>query len=320
VTFGFLAVAFTLCIAPRARAELAVKKCLHVASYEAELDWTAGIDKSLRENLKGTCTVETFFMETKKNPDLEYAKKRGLEAKNLAEKIHADIVITSDDNAVKWLILPYYQDAKMPVVFTGVNWSIKPYNLPFKNTTGVIEVAPIDAIIYEMKKALKDPKTVAFLTIDTETERKEFPFVSERFKAAGLKVNEYWAKDFADWKKKYVEAEEANDFVYFSNKYGAKDWKDDEAFHWAQEHQKKLGASTYDFTTAVVPFTMAKSAAEQGALGADQVKMILSGKDPQTVPVTTNKLYDAEINSDLLAKTGIKLTEGFMHRAKVRKF
>ncbi len=292
------------------------KTCLHVASYEAELEWTAGVDKSLREKMAGGCKLETFFMETKKNPGDEFAKKKGLEARDLITKMKPDVVFLSDDNAIKWLLLPYFKESTIPFVFIGVNWSIEPYKLPFKHTTGVIEVAPIDAMVYEIKKALPQAKTIAFLTIDTETERKEFPHVAKRFQAAGYSVKEYWATSAADWRKLYLQAQNETDFVYLSNKLGAPDWKDEENSEFAKKNQKKLSGGTYVWLTPVATFVMAKSPTEQGEIASEQAKKVLSGQAPNSVPVTANKLYDAVVNTELLKKTGLKLSEGFMRRAK----
>jgi hypothetical protein len=293
-----------------------LKRCVHIASYEADFDWTQEIEAEFRSKLQGTCNLDTFFMDTKRNPSDDWAKKKGLEAREFIEAKKPDIVFLSDDNAVKWVLLPFYKNATLPFVFVGVNWTLAPYNLPFDNTTGVIEVAPIEPMIYEVKKALPTAKSVAFLTIDTETERKEFPFVAERFKAAGFSVNEYWAKSMAEWKKQYLKAQGENDFVFMSNISGASDWNERDVGNWVLKNQLKLTAGTYQRLLPIAGFVMAKSAAEQSDIGVEQALQILHGKSPKSVLVTANKLYDFYINKALFGKTGLKLSEGLMRKAE----
>jgi len=81
-------------------------------------------------------------MDTKRNKNIDFIKAQALKAKNLIEKVKPDIVLTSDDNAAKFLIVPYFKDSKIPFIFSGVNWTAEKYGFPFKNVTGMIEVNP----------------------------------------------------------------------------------------------------------------------------------------------------------------------------------
>ena len=54
-----------------------------------------------------------------------------------------DLLIVSDDNAVKYLVVPNFQDDPMPIVFCGVNWTADQYDLSHCNITGILELLPI---------------------------------------------------------------------------------------------------------------------------------------------------------------------------------
>ncbi len=293
------------------------KKCIHVASYEKDYSWTADIDSSLRTELTNVCNVETIYMEAKKNPTEEYGAKKALEIKSVIEATKPNLVIVSDDPAVKHLLAEHFKDAALPFVFVGVNWSIEPYKLPYKNATGVIEVAPIEAMIYELRKSQSHVKTIAMIGPDNNaTQAKEFPEVQKRFESAGFKVLMYAANTFVDWKKSFVDANEQADFVYVGNFKGTKGWVDAEAKDWALKHTKKLSAGTNEWLIDVAAIVMAKRPDEQGKLGGERAKLILEGRSPASVYPTTNKLYTSLINKELLAKTGAKLSDGLMRSAK----
>ncbi len=81
-------------------------------------------------------------MDTHRYPEIDATKKAALAAFELARDLQPDIIITSDDNAAKYLIVPYLVDTATPVVFTGINGTVREYGFPAKNVTGMVEVAP----------------------------------------------------------------------------------------------------------------------------------------------------------------------------------
>lgn len=90
-------------------------------------------------------------MDTKRNPAEEFSKAAALKARTTIEEFRPDVVIASDDNASKYLIMPYYKDAELPFVFCGINWDASIYGFPYKNVTGMIEVALVSEIFRHLK-------------------------------------------------------------------------------------------------------------------------------------------------------------------------
>lgn len=135
-------------------------KVLYVNSYDMDLGWS-------RDVLKGALSVFNVDMDanfklddsispvkfrlhnmnTKKNKSEAYKRQAGQAAKALIESWQPDLVICVDDNASKYLIVPYFKDSKIPFVFCGVNWSADEYGFPCSNVTGMIEVFPIQEIL-----------------------------------------------------------------------------------------------------------------------------------------------------------------------------
>ena len=131
-------------------------KLLYVNSYHKGYQWSDDIEKGLIKALgvkthadgsidpsQSKVQLSVFRMDTKLNTSEAFKQKAGLEAKALIELWRPDIVVTSDDNAAKYLILPHYMNSKIPFVFCGLNWDATVYGFPTPNVTGMVEVTPL---------------------------------------------------------------------------------------------------------------------------------------------------------------------------------
>jgi hypothetical protein len=90
------------------------KKCLIVASYHDGFLGQHLKVKGARSVLEDQCDIRQFNMDTKRNPSPAFCRQKALEAKALIESWKPDIVIAIDDNASKYLVMPYFKDAKIP--------------------------------------------------------------------------------------------------------------------------------------------------------------------------------------------------------------
>ena len=57
-------------------------------------------------------------------------KSAATKAKAVIDELKPDIVIASEDNASKYLIMPLYKNSSIPFVFCGVNFSADAYGFP----------------------------------------------------------------------------------------------------------------------------------------------------------------------------------------------
>ncbi|MCP4297952.1 MAG: hypothetical protein GY786_20380 [Proteobacteria bacterium] len=132
-----------------------LKKVLIVNSYHQGYDWSDGIENGVLQALgidaeppfkSGYCNdtleVRITRMDTKRNQDSEYLEKKSLKVKNFIDTWAPDVVIASDDNAAKQLIMTHYKNSSTPFLFCGVNWDASVYGFPTRNVTGMVEVAP----------------------------------------------------------------------------------------------------------------------------------------------------------------------------------
>ena len=88
-------------------------KCVYISSYHQGFSWSDGIEKSIKKVLKNKCEIFQFNMDTKRNKTESFKKSQAILAKNFINKINPNIVITSDDNAAKYLVSKYYKNSKL---------------------------------------------------------------------------------------------------------------------------------------------------------------------------------------------------------------
>ena len=147
-------------------------KCLYVSSYHRGYAWSDGVEQGLRNVLTGHCEIHQIDMDTERNKRVEFKQSAAAADKREIETWQPDVVIVSDDNAAKYVLQQYCRDAAMPFVFSGVNWTVKEYGFPYSNVTGIIEVAPLEAMLTHAIKYSGGAKKAIYLGADTLTEQK----------------------------------------------------------------------------------------------------------------------------------------------------
>ena len=310
-----LALAALLLAAPAAQAQVAGKKALFINSYHEGYPWSDGEEAGAKGVLAGAGVKLDFFrMDTKRHQDEAFRKEAGDKAKALIDSSKPDVVLLADDPAVKYVLVPYFKEAKIPFVFMGVNWDAGKYGLPVKNVTGMLEVALVKNLIGTLKEYAKGQR-VGFLTADSETEHIEGPYYA---KGLGLAfTEEKYVKTFAEWKDAFVKMQEKVDVLFFGSSAGINDWNDKEAAAFAQANTKVVTGGIYDFLMPFVMLGYTKIAEEQGIWAGKAAIDILKGTAPSAIPVTANKQAKIFINPKLAAKVGVVFKPELVTNAQV---
>ncbi|MES9974447.1 MAG: hypothetical protein ABW094_09315, partial [Candidatus Thiodiazotropha sp.] len=145
-THKTILIALVLLFSASLSGQAVANKCLFISSYHTGYAWSDGVESGLRETLGGKCELKQFDMDTKRHKDEVSKKEAARKARELIERWRPDVVITADDNAAKYVIKPFFKDHQVPFVFCGINWNVDEYGFPYSNTTGMVEVAPIDVL------------------------------------------------------------------------------------------------------------------------------------------------------------------------------
>jgi ABC-type uncharacterized transport system substrate-binding protein len=309
--------ALALALAAPAALAQSGKKVLLVNSYHSGYEWSDGIEEGAAKVLRASgVAVEFVRMDTKRHGDEAFKKQAGLEAKAAIEKARPDVVIVADDNAVRYVLQPFFKDAATPFVFCGVNWDASGYGLPYRNATGMVEVALTTQLVDRLKEYAKG-KRVGFLTVDTETERLEQRAYREKLRLEF--VQERFVKTLADWKAAFRELQDQVDVLLLGNFAGINDWNEADARAWAEAHTRIPSGGMYDFMMPYAMLGLTKVAAEQGIWAGKAALSILEGKKPASIPIVTNKEGQIMLNVKLASRAGVVFKPELLRNAVVLK-
>jgi hypothetical protein len=290
-------------------------RCLYVSSYHAGYEWNDGIERGLELVLQNRCEIRKFYMDGKRHLGEAYAQTKALEAKHLVDSWKPDIIIAADDSASKFLILPYFKNAAVPVVFCGVNWTADAYGYPYRNATGMIEVGPIEPLQAEVLAVVKHVRRGVFLSADEITQKKEFSMVEELYRRRGITVTHRAVGTMAAWQAAYTAAQSDADFLVIGNNAGIPDWDNAVARQHVYDHGRRFSVAYLDWMAPYAMLTMAKIADEQGEWAGKVALLILNGTPPSKIPVVANRRWNMFVNNRLLDKAGIRLSPDILQKA-----
>ncbi len=306
----------------------AKKKVFLVNSYHEGYFWTDGITKAILEsfgaivdsngavdNSKSKVVLDITYMDTKRNPSEEHKKKTAISVKERIDSWQPDLVITTDDNAAKYLIVPYFKNTDLPFVFCGVNWDASNYGFPANNVTGMIEVQLIDQIIKTLRNYAKGDR-IAFIKGDDFSARKEAEFFEERF---NIKLINRFVKNFSEWRHQYELLQDDADIILIGNPASIPDWNADQAMMLINEITRVPTGNWDESMKQFNLVTFATVPKEQGEWSANAALEILNGISPADIPLVTNKVARVYLNMDLAKRLGIKFPIELIEQAILLK-
>jgi ABC-type uncharacterized transport system substrate-binding protein len=299
-----------------AQGKYAGKKVVFIDSYHEGYAWSDGVVSGIHAGLDNTgVELKIIRLDTKKNPSVEFGKAAGEKAWAEIQAFKPDVVVACDDNAQKYLVVPFMKGGSIPVVYAGINWDASAYGYSeVSNVTGVIEVE-LPNQVFELLKSYAKGERVGYLTIDTETERKITGIYNERFFGGEMKT--YWVKTQEEFKATFITAQQEVDILFMGNNAGSDKWDEAEMKQFIQDNIKIPTASINDWMAPYTLLTLAKSPKEQGDLASIDVLSILDGTSPAEIAVVENKKGQLMANLPLADKLGVVFTPSILKNAVV---
>lgn len=291
------------------------KKCLYISSYHTGYAWSDGVERGLRSVLEGKCEIKQFNMDTKRNKDKEFIINKSLEVKMLIDNWAPDVVITADDNAAKYVIQAHYKDHEIPFVFCGVNWTAAEYGFPYKNVTGMVEVAPIYPLLDKVQSLIPESGKAIYIGAKTLTENKNFARFETALEKKNIKLDAALVSTVKEWLDAYSKAQQY-DFIIIGSKSGIVDWDHDLVANQLTGLSKKLSVTNHDW---MMPYTMlgfTKVPEEQGEWAAQAALNILDGIEMSKIAIVPNRKWDIWTNSALLKSSNFILPDGLVKKSK----
>lgn len=290
-------------------------RCLFVSSYHRGDHGSDGIEDGLREALGNRCGLRVFYMDSKRNRAPEAIARAGEQARDLIEQWKPDVVIAADDNAARYLVMPWLRGLDLPVVFCGINWTVEEYGLPYTNATGMVEVAPMASLLDLVRQLVPAARSAMYLGADTLSEGKNLARSREIAQEKGLQLEAALVSTTAQWIEAYRKAQDL-DVLIVGNRSGIDDWDPGAVREVLLRDTRRISVTS---DRAMTPYSMigfTKVPEEQGEWAGKLAVRILDGGDPADYPVVANRRWDIWINPRLLDAGHIRLPFRIVHRAK----
>lgn len=280
------------------------KKILFVDSYHEGYSWSDGITKGVKQTLAGTgVELKVIRMDTKRNKDEAFIQAAAQKVKSVIESFKPDVVIAADDNASKYLIKPFYKNAALPFVFCGMNWDAGNYGFPYKNVTGMVEVAGVKELLETLQPYAQSDR-IALLADDTLSSRKS---VDNYQNVLGVTLTPFYAKTFAKWKDSYKKIQNEFDLLIVENVIGINDFDTKAGEEFAIANAKIPSGAIQGSNIPYAMLGYLKVAEEQGEWSAQTALKILDGTSPADIPVVKNKKGALVVNAKIAAQAGVEL-------------
>jgi ABC-type uncharacterized transport system substrate-binding protein len=295
-------------------------KIVYVNSYHQGHPPSDQITTGLVESMPAdSFEVISYFMDTKRNPTQEYIEAKAAALLDSIQQADPDLLVISDDNAVKYLVQPHLQDQDLPVVFCGVNWSADQYALSRNNITGILELLPVEEVMAAMKSHDPSIQSLLVLNENTTTSRKTKPILDTVLNSLGIEVTQTLVDDFEGWKAAFEEGNRSFDIIYLQTQGAIKGWDHAEAKKFIDQHIKVPLITCEDHMMPYSVFGMTQVSREQGTWAAETAKKILRGTPPSKIPVSENQMVSIWFNPTLAEKVGFQPDPVLMEKARIIK-
>lgn len=294
-----------------------LKRVFYINSYHLGYGSSDDVMEGIKEGLYDKVDLKVFYMDTKRKSDSKSIEETVNDALDQIKDFQPDLIIASDDNAVKFVIEPHFNNHEIPVVYCGVNWSADQYHLSPTTVTGMLEVLPFTETVEITKKSFPDIKILTVLSENTTSEQKNKEVMSPFFQQLQLEVKFSLVDDFNAWKKEFMIANEQSDLIYIPTNGAIKNWEEQAGKEFVLVNTKKPVITCDDFMMPYAVFGLTKVAKEQGTWAAEVALKILNGQKVSSIPIAKNKQYVPWVNKSLLEKTGMNLDPILLEKANM---
>ena len=298
-------------------AETMKKKVVYINSYHKGFFWSDTIQKSILDTFnitekngkldfsKSQIELKILEMDSKRNNNESYIKKTAFEIQKIIKKYKPDLIITSDDNAIKYIIVPYFYNDNLPILFCGVNADASVYGLPTKNITGMIEVGLIKELVEVVEPYARGNK-IGYIGDSNLSSKKNATYFN---KILNTDIKTYFAKSKKEWKAKFLLAQKEVDILITAVSAGVLHTEEDinEISTFVQENIEIPNVGWDKGSKYFSTITFEKQAEEQGNWVAKKALEVLNGKDISKIDIVSNKKAIIYLNTSLVKKLNIFL-------------
>jgi hypothetical protein len=296
---------------PPSEREFAGQKVLYINSYHVGYTWSDRIEAEVKRIISNTKAEFKIFHMNAKGQNNESKKiQAGLAAKAAIENFKPDIVIVSDDKAVKYLLQPYYKDSTLPFVFCGINWDAATYELPYSNATGMVEVEPIQSLVNELSRYARGER-LGYIGLDSLTEHKT---VHHSQLHLGREFNQiYLVADFASWQQAFLAAQTEVDMLIMGVHVSIENWDEQQAQEFVLQQARIPSGTPYHWVINYALIGIVKIPEEHGRWAAQTALKVLDGANIANIPIVSSREYNILLNHDLAKRMKLQFSPKLLH-------
>ncbi|MCC6264104.1 MAG: hypothetical protein IT169_11040 [Bryobacterales bacterium] len=276
-------------------------RVVYVNSYHRGYAPGDAVAQAVRERL-ATAGLEpqTLYLDGARHPA---ALPQAAQGANAVIRIsRPDVVLVSGEFAMRHLVVPFLRAGPIPVLFSGVEWTADPYEVPNKYVTGMVEAPPVEETIALVKMRAPGIRNLFVLSADTPLERRNHRFLDPVYWKSGLSTTYGLVSDFEHWKRAFLWANRNTDVVFFVTNTGIRHWDEEAAVEHIREH---IRVPVFCCNASMIRYCVAGRVnvdREPGEWMAGQALRILAGTKPEEIPLARNKQSRVVGNSEFAAR------------------
>ncbi|MCE0495128.1 ABC transporter substrate-binding protein [Vibrio salinus] len=204
---------------------VSAKTIVVINSYHIGYPWSDRCFQGFNDYINAGYNIISYQMDTKRIPEKQY-ETRVHKLWNKITSDNPDLVVTMDDNALKYFGEKVVNQIGIPLVFMGINQNPRVYfpdNKIPHYVSGIIERPLFERNVIVISQVLKLKKKKILLLMDSGVSSKSI-FESVFFKQKSIFINEIqldikMVSNFSDWKLKTQSASNDYDALIISS-YG----------------------------------------------------------------------------------------------------
>jgi hypothetical protein len=288
---------------------------LIISSYHKGFDWSDGIIRGIYSRFRiSNVTTNTYYMNAWGNQSEQVLDNAVHHIESLVKNLNPDLIIATDDEAVKHVVSRLSQNTSTPFIFAGANGAVSNYEFSSKNVTGIVETSFINSLV----GLLSDYSTgnrIGFLALDTLSAR-------ENLKSYRIKLDRdfdkwYFVNNLVEWKQRFNELQENVDMVILENPDGLGGWSVERFNSFVEQESTIPVGSTYIELAPLSLVTIGRVPEEQGWWAADTALKILNGAEPENIPFAESKEGKLTVNLRAAEKLGIVFKPELLEIAEI---
>lgn len=291
------------------------KRVFILHSYSDQYPWTHTIHQTVRSILDGAeITSSVFYMDTKNHSSEAEKLAAAQQAKLRIDQFKPDVVITSDDDAVRYVLMPYYKNSRIPFIFCGLNVEAGVYGLPYTNTTGILEVQLLSETVKNLQDYAKGPR-IGTLALDGFSEHER---VENYHTQLGREVDRsYFSRSVEEWQDSFLRLQHEVDMVILLNPKGLVGFDMEAAQAFVERNIRVPSGSYVPWMSKMSLLGITLIPEEQGAWAAQNTLKILGGQAPNSIPIARSKEGKLFINLKIAEKLGITFKSSLLRVAEI---